>query len=311
MSRRSNSGEQPRTHPGNESWLDKDLAQKLRRLSFISKKALVGGLVGDHRSARKGFSLEFSDYRKYVPGDDLRRIDWNIYARLEKLFVKVTEAQEPLTLHVLLDSSLSMDWGHPNKLHYAKRAAAALAYVALSQSDWVTAASLSDGIYDRFPPVRGRGQVGPFFEFLDRVRPSGETNLREALRTYQIRSQARSLRGVVVLISDLLNPIGLSEGLSYLTSDRTEVVVVHLLDPTEAEPQLQGDLRLEDVETDERVEITFTPMVLERYRERFQAWCEEMQTTCQRRGAHYVRLFTNWPLENLVLSYLRQRRLLR
>jgi uncharacterized protein (DUF58 family) len=291
-----------------ETLLDEEFLRRLERLSLFTQRSVKAGLIGEHHSVRKASSFEFADYRHYVPGDDFRRIDWNAYGRLEQLFLKLTEAKEDVAVHLLIDSSPSMDWGEPRKLRYAKQVAGALGYIGLSRFDRIVGASFSDRVHQYFPPARGKGLALQFFDFLNSIEPAGQTNLAAAFTEYCAR---QNYRGVAIVVSDLLAAEGVEEGLEFLIQQGLEVAVVHLLDVREIKPEIAGDVELFDVETGERIELTVGPESLRSYNERLEEWFAKTDAFCLRRGINYLRIDTSWPFEGMVIQYFRQRRLLR
>lgn len=286
--------------------LDEAFLRKLEALSLVAKKARAGTMKGERRSTRKGSSVEFADYRNYTVGDDLRQIDWNIYARLERLFVKLFEDEEEMSLHILLDASKSMDWGTPNKLLYAKRIAAALGYIALAGMDRLSAAALRNADMETFPPARGKGQALRYLAFLNAARPGGATDLDVALAAYARRA---SYPGSLILVSDLFAPTGFFEGLRALTGSGYDVSIIHILSPDEEEPEVFGDLQLIDAETGETCEVSVDSGALDIYRRQLQGWRNEIRSFCHGRGIDYVPVSTSLPFEELILFHLRKRRL--
>jgi len=304
------------------------LLPRLERLSLVARHVRAGQTAGERRSTKRGTSVEFADYRDYTRGDDLRRVDWNIYARLERPFVKLFEEEEDLAVHILLDGSGSMDWGsesanrrisesanqrisESNKWLYARRLAAALGYVALTSGDRLTVANLGSSFvihYSLFGPVRGRGHTLRLFEWLGGLEAQGTTDLNASLRGYGI-SGGRP--GLAVLISDLFSPAGYLEGLTSLAARGHEIAVIHLLAPDEVEPPLAGDLRLLDVETGESQEVTIDGGMRALYRRRLAAWRDEIQVTCRARDVHYLPVETGTPFERVVLYDLRWMRLVK
>jgi uncharacterized protein (DUF58 family) len=298
--------------------LDETLLRKLEQLSLIARRVRVGQTTGERRSTRRGTSVEFADYRDYAQGDDLRRVDWNIYARLKRPFVKLFEEEEDLAVHILLDGSGSMDWGgkgntetrghgdKENKWTYARRLAAALGYVALVSGDRLTVTNLNSPSAIRnsqFGPVRGRGHTLRLFEWLEGQGAEGTTDLNASLRAYAI-SGGRA--GLVVLISDLFSPVGYVDGVTALAARGHEVAVIHTLSPDEVEPPLGGDLRLLDVETGDPQEVTIDGGMRALYRRRLDAWRDEIQATCRARDVHYVPVETDTPFDRVVLYGLRK-----
>jgi len=283
---------------------DEAFLRRLERLAIALQRPPTAGLAGDHRSRRRSEGLEFADYRTYSPGDDFRRIDWKAYGRLGTLYYRLAEAYDELALHLLVDTSASMNWGVPNKLDYARQLAAALGYLALARLDAVAAGALAPGA-PRLPLLRGKAQAGRLFAFLDGLPLTDRAPLRESLRLYR----RGAMRGVVVLLSDGFFPDG-HTGLGELLEAGFQPVLLHLLSPQELEPALTGDLELVDCESGELVPASLTPETLSRYRERLRAWCGELESYCVARRIPYIRLSTAMPLEEAVLGELRRRRLL-
>jgi uncharacterized protein (DUF58 family) len=293
-----------------------DFLATLDRLALVARRVRAGQTAGERRSTKRGTSVEFADYRDYTQGDDLRRVDWNVYARLERPYVKLFEEEEDLAVHVLLDGSGSMAWGgesaagdkreviDENKWACARRLAAALGYVALTSGDRLAVANLKSQIPNsKFGPVRGRGHVLRLFDWLEEVGAEGTTDLSAALRSYAV-SGGRA--GLVVLISDLFSPAGYAEGLTALSARGHEVAIVHVLSPDEVEPPRGGDLRLLDVETGEPQEVTIDGGMRALYRRRLEEWQGEIRATCRARDVHYVPIVTDTPFDRVVLYDLRR-----
>jgi uncharacterized protein (DUF58 family) len=277
--------------------------------------------------------VEFADYRNYVPGDDFRLVDWNAYARLERFFLKLFVEEQDLTLHLLIDTSASMDWppetagqlGH--KFTYARRAAAALGYIALASLDRVTVSALGVGIgTSPFLPHRGRQQAFALFDYLTGLATTGPTHLAQSLTQYA--TQARQ-PGPLLIFSDLLDssqPSNLptfqpsnpptfqpsfASGLTVLLARRFEVSLIHLLSPDEVDPPLTGDLRLLDAETGQAVEITADYEALARYKTGLAAWQTEIRDWCSRRNVAYVPVTTATPFEEFIFAFLRRQGILK
>src|SRR5690242_10417397 len=176
----------PAPVPAQQPLLDPQFLARLERLELVSRKIFLGLMKGERRSKRKGQSVEFADYRNYVKGDDLRFLDWNLYARLDRLFIRLFMEEEDLHFYVLIDNSLSMDFGKPSKLHFAKQVAAALAFVGLVNLDRVVIEAFNDRLTQSLPAVRGRRSLWRVLSFLNKVEPAGPSNLRESLRTFSI-----------------------------------------------------------------------------------------------------------------------------
>src|SRR5437870_11323938 len=181
--------------------LEPHFLARLEQLELVSRKIFLGRMKGERRSKRKGQSVEFADYRNYVVGDDLRHLDWNLYARLDKLFIRLFMEEEDLHVYILVDNSLSMDFGTPSKLHYARQVAAALAFIGLVNMDRVVVEVFNDRLTQSLPPARGRRSLWRVFDFLQQIEPAGPSDLRAALRTFSLKSSGK---GIVVLLSDFM-----------------------------------------------------------------------------------------------------------
>lgn len=284
---------------------DESFLRQLERLGVLMKQPVRGGLKGGRRSVKRGQSVEFADYRDYALGDDLRQLDWNVFARLEKLFVKLFIEEEDVTITLLLDASPSMAYGKPQKLQFAKRAAAALGYIGLASEDRVVVAALGGRTARRQSGLRGSGRVFRLLANLSSVQVvDGPGDLVAAARH---AAAMLSGRGVVILISDLLDP-GAERVIRELAATRSELVILHVLSPDELEPGLEGDLRLVDSETGEGVDVTVDLAALDDYKARLAAWQEGLADLAARRRAAYVPLSTDVPLADLVFAELRRRR---
>jgi len=294
-----------------ERLFDESTLRKLEQLSLVARQVRAGLVKGERRSSRRGTAIEFADYRNYSKGDDLRRVDWNIYARLERPFIKLLEEEQDLAVHLLLDTSGSMDWGEGEsyKLDYGLRLAGALAQIALSTGDRVTVQMVQDGGIrlstpdpGRFGPVRGRGHAFRLFQWLAEQTAGGMTDLNAALRNHA-HSGVRP--GLTLLISDLWSSAGFRDGVKALQARGHEVGIIQLLSPDELDPPLGGDLRLVDVESGDAQEVTIDRPMRALYRRRVSVWQQETADWCHGRQVHYVPVSTELPWEQLVLQTLR------
>ncbi|MCL6639929.1 MAG: DUF58 domain-containing protein [Candidatus Rokubacteria bacterium] len=277
------------------------LAQ-LERLTLASRRTFRGRVKGERRSPRKGQSVEFSDYRPYGIGDDLRYVDWNIFGRLDRLHVKLFVDEEDLCLHLLVDASRSMGFGSPSKLEYAVRLAGALAFVGLVNLERVGLGVVRDRLAEGWPPTRGRGQFPALMEFLAALTPRGSTGLNEGLAAYARRAREP---GLAVIISDLLDPGGWEAGVRSLLERRFELHVIHLLAAEELNPPVRGDLRLTDSETGEVREVTVDGEALREYRQRLHEFLDRVEGFCHAREIGYRRVTTDVPFDEFLLSQLR------
>ncbi|WP_435016773.1 DUF58 domain-containing protein [Tundrisphaera sp. TA3] len=288
--------------------LDPTFLHKLEQLELVSKKIFVGRMKGERKSKRRGSSVEFADHRNYSVGDDLRHIDWNIYGRLDKLFLKLFLEEEDLHFYTLLDTSLSMDFGEPTKLHYGKQVAAALAFIGLVNHDRVMLDAFGTGLEPGMPSVRGRSQMYRVVQYLDGLKASGGSDLAAAAKSFAIK---HSGKGVVILISDFLDKRGYEPALRYLLARNMDIYVVHVLSQEEVEPELVGDLRLVDAEDDDMAEISVSAPLLRRYKENLNAFVGGLKEFCSKRGITYIFTTNQAPFDKLVLNYLRERGLVR
>lgn len=283
--------------------LSPEFLRQLERLELQNRRVLAGQMKGERRSRKKGIGLDFADYRHYTPGDDLRFIDWNLYARLDRLFVKIFHEEQDLQCNLLVDCSRSMDFGEPSKLDFARRLAAAIGYIGLSGQDKIALNCFSSAPAGRFGPARGRHQVRRFMDFLGTTKADGATSLEAACRDLSQRVRTRS---VVVLISDFFDPAGFEPALRHLVRDPYEVYVVHVLSPAEIDPPLSGHLSLLDSETGEKIEVTVTARLKERYRRHLESFTSAVQAFCSRRGLYYLLAPSDMPLEQVMLRRLRE-----
>jgi uncharacterized protein (DUF58 family) len=285
---------------------DETTLRKLSQLTLVAARVRPGAIKGERRSTRRGASPQFADYRNYVPGDDLRRLDWNIYARLERPFIKLFEEEEDLAVYLLLDGSRSMDWGEGplNKLQYGLRLCAGLGAVALASGDALTVGILQKGrVSAEFGPARGGQALARLFAFLEAVRPAGRARLSASLRQFAVTTR-RS--GLIVLVSDLLEAEGCETGLRLLQGRGHEAALIHVLAPDELEPALAGDLQLVDVETGGLQDVSLDGGLRSLYRRRAQAWVQETQAECRRRSIRYLQPVTSEPWDRLLLLEMRR-----
>lgn len=283
--------------------LTPQLLARLEALDLVSRKIFLGRFKGERRSTRKGRSVEFADYRNYSQGDDLRFVDWNLYARLDRLFVKLFLEEEDLHLYVLVDASKSMDFGEPTKFRFAQQLAAALGFVGLIRSHRVRIETLGQSLRVPGPTWRGRQNAWPMFAHLDGLAATETTSLATGVRNFGLRNPGR---GVLVLITDLMDKDGYESALRYLIAHRLDAYVVHVLSREELRPDLAGDLRLVDCEDDEATEVTVGDPLLRAYDATLQSFLAEAREFCSRRGLNYLSVESSLPVERLVFDLLRR-----
>lgn len=296
------------SHEQDGPLLTPELLAALERLELATRKVFRGRLKGERRSKRRGESVEFADFRSYVPGDDLRFIDWNSYARLERLFLKLFLEEEDLHFYALIDASASMGFGRPSKLFYAKQIAAALGFIGLVRSDRVRIETLGQPPGVQQPAYRGRSSLWRLLAQLEALQPDEPCQLAAGIRNFCLRNRGR---GIVVLLSDLMDKSGYEPALRYLVSHQMDVYVVHILSQEELRPDVRGDLRLIDCEDRDVAEVTVTAPLLKRYEQTLNAFVTGVRDFCTRRGMSYILTSTETPIEQLVLHYFRARGLVR
>jgi uncharacterized protein (DUF58 family) len=294
--------------PVTSTLLSPELLARLEKMELVSRKIFRGRMKGERRSPRKGQSVEFADFRNYVPGDDLRFVDWNTYARLERLFLKMFLEEEDLHFYALIDASSSMDFGEPTKLKFAAQLAAALGFVGLVRGDRVKIETVGESARESAPAFRGRRSLWRMLDHLGQIQPGQTVSLAEGVKSFCLRNSGK---GIVVLISDLMDKAGYESALRYLVSREMDVYVVHVLSPEELDPDIQGDLRLVDCEDGDVAEITVTGPLMKRYKQTLAAFIESAREFCTRRGMTYLLARSEVPVEQLVTGYLATRGLVR
>src|SRR5437762_2609226 len=290
-----------------EPLLTSEFMARLDQLDVMSRKMLAGKMKGERRSKRRGQSVEFADYRNYSIGDDLRFIDWNIYARLDRLFLKLFLEEEDLALYVLVDVSKSCDYGNPNKAYYLKQVAAALGYIGLVNYNRVTIAAMSDSVVAETGALRGRRRVSQMIDFVGKLKAEGPSDLAEACKRFALQHRQK---GVCVVLSDFFDKGGYENGLRYVAGGKYDLFCVQVLSPQEIEPDLQGDLKLRDMEDNDMAEVSITQPLLKQYKANLNAYCLGLKDYVTRRGGTYLFTSTAVPFDTLVLNYLRERGLL-
>ena len=282
---------------------DEEFRRKLERLELLARKILRGLLRGEHTAARRGRGLEFHDFRGYRPGDDFRHIDWNIYARLDQLFLKLHASDEDLTLHLIVDASASMGFGEPSKFDHARKLAAALGCIALKNFDRVGVSVFADALGASLAPSKAQHHMASLLAFLANLHCAGATSFGTALRAFAARMRNP---GLVILISDLLGAEDAQAGIDALRGAGHDVVVIQLLAEAEIDPPLDGALRLVDAESGDELEVTVDDALRKAYQRRLERRLREVEQFCRRQGIEYLRASTAIGFEDIVLKCLRQ-----
>lgn len=288
--------------------LSPDLLRRLEQLQLLTRRRAKSSVRGERTSRARGQSVEFADYRNYVPGDDLRYLDWNLFGRLDRLFVKLYEEERELPVRIFLDASESMSFGEPSKFDFARQVAAAVGYVALCGFDRVSVTAFPDraaesAARNALRTIRGRKATFRFFQALTQLSAGGPMSLNEALRRGAVEARQA---GLAVVLSDFLDPAGYDAGLSALVGRGFQVDVVHVLAPEELSPTTFGDLRLVDSETGHHQDVTFARYRLAAYEQTVRRYCQRLREACSARGIHYFLASSATPLDELLLKQLRQ-----
>ena len=291
---------------------DDKTRRKLEQLMLHASRVRAGAIKGDRRSIKRGTSVEFADYRNYSPGDDLRRVDWNLYGRLDRPMIKLYEDEEDLAVHLILDTSASMDFprdgqSEQHKFDYARRLMTGLGIVSLMTNDRLSATALGTAT-TRFGPARGRGYNVRLLNFAVDLKAGGVTDLNVALKDYALRG---GRNGLCFIISDMMTPNGYADGFNALVGKGYEVVLIHVLAPEEIEPIIGGDVRLIDSETGAAQEVSIDGGLRDLYIRRVKAWRDDIRAECARRGVHYVSAITDGAWEKIILNDLRKLGLVR
>lgn len=297
-------------------YLRPDVIEQVSRLDLRAKFIVEGFLAGLHRSPFQGLSVEFAEHRKYTPGDDPRTIDWNVFARTDRLYVRKYAAETHLDCHLLVDASGSMgrvgemaaespeSADSSNKMMYAIHLAAALGYLVTHQQDAIGLAILRDGLEAMIPPRSRRGDLVHLLSTLAATKPAGKTGLVAGIHAALGRIVHR---GVVVLLSDLLTePQAMIEALHHIRFRGHDLIVMHILDEAEVRLPFDGAVRLEDPETGGYLEVD-APGVREAYQKAVEAWRADLRAKVQAMRGDYVALDTSMPFDKALVEFLVQR----
>ncbi|MBA0088237.1 MAG: DUF58 domain-containing protein [Acidobacteria bacterium Pan2503] len=287
-----------------QRFLDPNVLAGISSLDLLAKTVVDGFVAGLHRSPDFGFSQEFAEYRAYVPGDDLRHVDWNLFARTERCYLKRYRGETNTQVTVLLDASNSMHYtsGPPTKMDYARFIAASLFYLAIhNQRDAAGLIVFDEDVREYIRPSTRPGQLARLFAGLERAEPRATTDLAKPLRHFQ---NLLHRRGIVILISDFYEePEKIVRSIAPLRFRGNEIVLLHILDPQEIRPELRGSALLVDLETDRRIEV-IPEYARTTYRAKIDTHIEELRSRAQGAGMDYQLLITSEPLDRALRGYL-------
>jgi hypothetical protein len=284
-----------------DSFVDENFLKNLEKLKIITKKGIKGPERGEHKSWKSGEGLEFLDYRKYQVGDDLRYVDWSVYGRLDKLFIKLFHAEENQTVHLLLDMSRSMGTGNPPKDISAKKIAAAVSYIGLSHFDKISIMAFTNKIIDMRTPIKGKKKYPQVLNFLLSLQSRDTTDVNTCLTEYASVSKNP---GIVIVMSDLFDPKGYEDGLKALTYRNFDINLVQILDHEEIFWSKTGNLLLKDIETGEKKVTFLDQALLKRYRKKVETFLATIQSYCSNYGIHYYLYDTRIPFEDFLIDYV-------
>lgn len=281
---------------------DADFFAKLNLLKLASHIRLDQGQSGGRKSSAKGSSVEFSDFREYLPGDDIRRIDWNVYGRLDKLYIKQFMEEKEAWYHIFLDASGSMKYGEQKKSVMAQRLAAVFVWLVLGQLDRVEVLTFQGGSLGKTSPVIGRGSFQKLLRELEQVSFGGTTRINGAVRRSNLRG-----KGICILISDFLEDDGLEDALRYMAYKRQEVYLIQVLAREELEFDEEGTLELLDMEDGGSVRVTMNRQSIRMYRETLESHNSRLQRMAKRYGCVYQQVAADDDLEKIVFEALKQK----
>ncbi len=288
-----------------ESLLDNAFLARLEYLYVVTRELFFGHVSAERQSRKFGVGLEFADYRAYTPGDDFRYIDWLAYARRDDLLIKLFTEEQAAQIYCVIDASKSMAVGTPEKLLYAKKIAAALGYIGLSNLDAVTITVFDDKLREGSRALQGRGQLSQMMKYLEAIEPRGSTtSIGTAVQQFVRRYKGGA--GIVILLSDFLDREGYEQALRLLHYHHFDVIAVQVNERNEVDPQFKGDLELVDSETGEHRVVQMTPALLEAYHQSFRDHYAELARLCKvlRRG--YVPVVSDVPFESVIFDVFRR-----
>ncbi|HPF37317.1 MAG TPA: DUF58 domain-containing protein [Phycisphaerae bacterium] len=284
-----------------DTLFDKDFLKRIEYLNLIARRLVFGRQQAQHQSVRKGASIEFRDFREYSPGDDPRTVDWTVYARLGELVIKLFRQEEELDLWVLLDRSGSMNFGDPNKFDHARRIAAALAYIGMSNMDSASIVPFTNKLEPGRTQLRGRGRIFNVFEFLDDLKTGGVTDPAASLQEFVSRVRRP---GLIVLLSDFYGLERVRAGLDRLRFFKHQIYVMQVASPWEINPTIRGELRLVDCETQDFDDLTITDSMLRRYKKAFADFSEDIKRYGMKYAIGYALARTDTPFDAFLRTVL-------
>lgn len=273
--------------------IETDFLEELGRFSFMIKKKVSSVYAGTRRSLRQGKGIDVVDFREYQPGDDVKAVDWKLYGRTERLYIKRFEEEKSLTTHILVDASRSMAFGNPRKYDYAGMVALGFAYLVTKENEKFAVATYSEGLRETLSPDKGKGHLSRSLDLLENTELKGTTDLLECAERYAPSIRSRSL---VIIISDFLEPLdNLRRGISLFSKGAHELILVQVLDPMELSlGDLAGDLKLHDMESGEVMQTYVSPRLREEYLHRLEEHVHAVKRACH--GGKFYSMNTSTPI---------------
>lgn len=289
-----------------QKYLRPDVVSRLGKLDLIARLVVEGFIIGLHRSPYHGFSVEFAEHRQYMPGDDTKHIDWKVYGKTERFYIKEFEEETNLKCYILLDISASMGFKSTeiSKLQYGIYLSAALSYLMLNQQDAAGLVTFDQEIRTYLPPKAVSSYLRQLLLTLHRCKSSQKTNISGAFHQMADRIKRR---GLIIVISDLLDDsASVLSGLKHFRHNNHEVIVFHLLDPAERDFDFQGDVMFEDIETGDQI-LTQPAHIRKEYRRTFSRFVHRFQKECRENRIDYVLMDTSDPFDKALIEYLGKR----
>lgn len=291
-----------------ERIFNEDFFSKLNKINLSINLKLSSGTQGGRKSKAKGVSVEFSDYREYMHGDDFRRIDWNAYGRFDKFFIKVFMEEREGIFNFFLDTSKSMDYGKENKKNMALKIVAALSYVALNNLDRVNINLLDSGNIQVLKEVSGSRAFQRIIKDLENISFDGTTSLTQSIRKRPIKN-----KGVSIVVSDFLDNLGLKdleEALKYLAFKKQEIILIQVLALEEIKPELNGEITLIDFETNENIKISLTPNLIKEYEKTLYSYKKSIENLVKKYNGKFISVNSSMEIEEVILGELSKKRVL-
>lgn len=288
--------------------LDSEFLHRIERLTLINKTAKKGQYSGKRKSKQQGSSIEFADYRSYTPGDDFRQIDWNAFARHEKLFLKTFFDEQELHISIYLDISKSMDFGSPKKIEKAIQIAAALGYISLHNFDRLSIYSFDNKINSKLLSIMGKGKTHQLFSFLNTLKVAEEGSLNQALAAGKA---TLGKPGISFIISDFLFEDGYEKGINFIHAANQEVVLIQILYDEERDPLIEGDIRLIDSETKHNKELTVTSYLLDEYKKMLKDYNDSLIKYAFNRGMSFLSVNSETEIEQVIFKIFKNSGLIR